>query len=285
MLLRILFVVGAVFTGGALVIVYVAAWLLMPDDPTWVAVAPLAPAGTVPVSYAAGGTGTFVDPASGQVYGTGYAPPPVPVRRTEPRSFLGLLTVSVAVVVGGLLAVLGISGVSVPGVVVAASMLAVVGLGLLVGAFRGRARWLIAPAVVLLLVAQVAAVVPRVVGSTAGSGIGERRWVPSTASTSFELAAGSATLDLTQLPSGTASVAASVGVGELIVLVPADVRLVLDSSVGLGEIDLPGQRPLSGSNLDTSRTFEPLTAASDVPIVDLTAEVGLGSLEVRRAAS
>jgi phage shock protein PspC (stress-responsive transcriptional regulator) len=283
-LLRILVVIATIFTGGAVAIGYLVAWLLIPDEPTWVPVA-AAPAGTVPASYAAGGTGTFVDPATGQVYGATVMAPPPPPRRTEPRSYLGLITVSVAVIVGGLLAVLGVSGVSVPAVVVAASMLGVLGIGLLVGAFRGRARWLIAPAVVLLLVAQVAAVVPRVVSDTAGSGLGERRWTPTTATTSFELGAGSAVLDLSRLPSGSADIDASIGVGELIVLVPADTRLVLDASVGAGELDLPGQRVVSGTDLDEQRTIEPLSTTSDTTTVDLRAEVGLGNLEVRRAAS
>jgi phage shock protein PspC (stress-responsive transcriptional regulator) len=284
-LLRILVVVATIFTGGAVAIGYVVAWVLIPDEPAYLPVVPTVPAGTVPPSYAAGGTGTFVDPATGQVFGATVVAPLPPPRRTEPRSYLGLITLSVAVIVGGLLAVLGVSGVSVPAVVVAAAMLGVLGIGLLVGSFRGRARWLIAPAVILLLVAQIAAVVPKVVSDTAGSGIGERRWAPTASSTSFELGAGSATLDLSTLPSGPVEVDATIGVGELIVLVPADTRLVLDGSVGVGEIDLPGSRPQSGSDLDVQRTIEPLTTTSDITTVELTAEVGLGNLEVRRATS
>jgi phage shock protein PspC (stress-responsive transcriptional regulator) len=283
-LLRILVVIATIFTGGAVAIGYLVAWLLIPDEPAWVAV-PAAPVGAVPASYAAGGTGTFVDPATGQVYGATVMTPPPPPRRTEPRSYLGLITVSVAVIVGGLLAVLGVSGVSVPAVVVAAAMLGVLGIGLLVGAFRGRARWLIAPAVVLLLIAQVAAVVPKVVSDTAGSGLGERRWSPTATSSTFELGAGSAVLDLSKLPAGSATVDTRVGVGELIVLVPADTRLVLDASVGAGELDLPGQRVVSGTDLDEQRTIEPLSTTSDTTTVELSAEVGLGNLEVRRAAS
>jgi hypothetical protein len=278
-------VVATIFTGGAVALGYLVAWLLVPDEPAWLPVAAPTPVGAVAPSYAAGGTGTFVDPATGQVYGATVMAPLPPPPRTEPRSYLGLLTLSVAVIVGGLLAVLGVSGVSVPAVVVAAAMLGVLGIGLLVGAFRGRARWLIAPAVIMLLVAQVAVVVPKVVSDTAGSGIGERRWAPTTTSTSFELGAGSAILDLSRLPAGPAEVDATIGVGELIVLVPADTRLVLDGSVGAGEIDLPGSRPQSGTDLDVQRTIEPLTTTSDITTVELTAEVGLGNLEVRRAAS
>ena len=190
-----------------------------------------------------------------------------------------------AVLVGGLLALLAVSGVSVPAVVIPSAMLAIVAVGLLVGSVRGRARWLIAPAVVLLLAAQAASVVPRVVSDTAGSGVGERRWVPTASSSSFALGAGSAVLDLAKLPAGSVRIDARVGLGELIVLLPADTRLVLDGSVGLGEIDLPAQRPVSGSSLDVERTLEPLSTTADITTVDLTAEIGLGNLEVRRATS
>ena len=126
---------------------------------------------------------------------------------------------------------------------------------------------------------------PKVVSDTAGAGLGERRWAPTATSSTFELGAGTATLDLSKLPAGSASVDTRVGVGELIVIVPADTRLVLDATVGVGEVDLPGQRPQSGNDLDVQRTIEPLTTTSDTTTVELSAEVGLGNLEVRRAAS
>lgn len=283
-LIRILVVVLTVFSGGTFGIAYLLAWFFIKDEPLWAPV-PM-PAGSVPASYAAGGTGTFVDPATGQVYGAYATPAPVAVR-TEPRSYLGLITLSAAVLVGGLLWVLGVSGISVPGVVVAASMLGVLGIGLLVGAFRGRAKWLIAPAVVLLLIAQAATLVPRIVSDTAGSGVGDRRWTPTTSTASFELGAGDAVLDLGSLPVGASSISASVGVGQLRVLVPADIRVVLVGSVGIGEIDLPRSPHQSGNNVKVERTFEPLGTSTTIPVttVELTAQVGLGQLEVRRATS
>ena len=79
----------------------------------------------------------------------------------------------------------------------------VLGIGLLVGAFRGRARWLIAPAVILLLVAQVAAARPE--GRERHGRLGRRR-PPLDADDeqprAYELGAGSATLDLSKLPAG-----------------------------------------------------------------------------------
>jgi phage shock protein PspC (stress-responsive transcriptional regulator) len=285
-LIRILVVVITFFTGGAFVLAYLLAWVVIPDDPMWaVAPAPVAvQPTTIAPSYAAGGTGTFVDPATGQVYGAMAAPAPRPAR-TEPRSYLGLITLSIAAIVGGLLWVLGISGVSVPAVVVAAAMLGVLGVGLLVGAFRGRARWLITPALLLLLITQAASVVPRVVSDTAGAGVGEPRWTPTTSSSQFELAAGDALLDLGSLPTGTSTVEVNVGIGQLRVLIPADTRVVLTGQVGVGNLDLPTGSDKSGTDVVVERTFDPLVTTGDVRIVELNAEVGLGELQVRREAS
>ena len=83
------------------------------------------------VSVSAGGTGTYADPSTGQVYG---APATAPWVRTEPRSYLGLYAVSLAAVVGGVLALLVVLGADIPAVVVWAAMLAVVAGGLLIGA-------------------------------------------------------------------------------------------------------------------------------------------------------
>ncbi|HSN06654.1 MAG TPA: PspC domain-containing protein [Candidatus Angelobacter sp.] len=289
-LLRILVVVLTVFTGGAFVLAYVIAWLLMPDEPAW-APTPGAPVATasgaavssaVPPSYAAGGTGTYVDPATGAVYGAPqyYAPAKAP----EPRSFLGLITLSAAVVVGGLLSILAVAGVDVPVAVIAAAMLGVVALGLLVGAFRGRARWLIAPAVVLLLVAQAAVVIPRAVSGSWGAGVGERRWTPTVSNpAAYELGAGDARLDLTNLPAGPAVVSARVGLGSLVVTIRPDTTLVMHGRVGAGDVRLPGTPATNGTNLSVDTTVPASTTATTT--VDLTVDMGLGELEVRRATS
>ena len=197
-------------------------------------------AAPAPVPYAYGGSGEY----------PGYVPPqPTPVPPTpRPRSYLGLATVSIAVIVTGVLVSLDATGVAdVPFVVILASALGILGLGLLVGAFVGRARWLVALAIPLLLVTAPIAMIPADFGSRIDAGIGERSWVPRTpaqASTPFELSVGSAELDLTRLviPAGTTTIPvdASVGLGELIVTVPDDVRVLVDAEVGLGGIDVEG---------------------------------------------
>ena len=293
-LLRIFVVVATIFTGGVFALAYLVVWLVMPDEPLWAPVPmPAGPAGTayavpqpapVPPSYAAGGTGTYVDPGTGAVYGAPqyYAP----AKPREPRSFLGLIAVSASVVVGGLLAILAVAGVGIPVATVAAAMLAVLAIGLLVGALRGRARWLIAPAIVLLLVAQAATAIPRAVSSSWGSGVGDRTWTPTVSQPApFELGAGSAELDLTKLPAGPATVSAKVGAGTIVVTVRPDTTLVLHGRIGAGDVILPDAPNTNGTNLVLSSTVDATTATAPRTTVDLTVDIGLGELEVRHASS
>jgi phage shock protein PspC (stress-responsive transcriptional regulator) len=291
-LLRILLVVLTVFTGGAFALAYIVAWLVIPDEPAW---APVAAPGAspayaaaqpapVPPSYAAGGTGTYVDPATGTVYGAPqyYAP----AKPRQPRSYLGLIALSVAVVVGGVLSLLAVAGVHIPVATVAAAMLAVLAIGLLVGAFRGRAKWLIAPAVILLLIAQAATVIPRAVNGSWGSGVGDRRWIPAVSNPApYELGAGEARLDLTNLPAGPATVSAKVGLGTLIVTIRPDTTLVVHGTIGAGDVRVPGVPTTSGTSLTLDTTVAATTVADPRTTVDLTVDIGLGELEVRRATS
>jgi hypothetical protein len=165
-------------------------------------------------------------------------------------------------------------------------MLAVLAIGLLVGAFRGKARWLIAPAIVLLLVAQAATAIPRAVSSSWGSGVGDRTWSPTVSQpTPFELGAGSAQLDLTNLPAGPATVSAKVGAGTIIVTVRDDTTLVLHGRIGAGDVILPDAPNTNGTSLDLGTTLYATSTTPAVTTVDLTIDIGLGELEVRRASS
>ena len=234
-----------------------------------------------PAPYAYGGSGEY----------PGYvAPVPAPVPPTpRPRSYLGLATLSLAVIVTGVLVSLDATGVAdVPFVVILASALGILGLGLLVGAFAGRARWLVALAAPLLLVTAPIAMIPADFGQRLDAGIGDRSWVPTTvaqASTPFELSVGSAELDLTRLeiPAGTTTIAvdASVGLGELLVTVPDDVRVLVDAEVGLGTLDVDGLPREDGDDVSVVAELPdgPLTG----PTIELTVRTDVGDLEVSRA--
>ena len=109
------------------------------------------------------------------------------------------MTLSLATLVTGVLLALRLSGVdalTAPRILAVA--LLVVGGGLLVGAWVGRARWLIAVGLALALVLlPYAALDGRLTG-----GAGERTWVPTATATdqpAYRLGAGEAVLDLREL--------------------------------------------------------------------------------------
>lgn len=207
-----------------------------------------------------------------------YGPPPPPPP-PRPRSNLGSLTLSATVLVVGALLLartLGAEGITAGRVL--ASALLVVGLGLLAGAWWGRARWLVLLAVPLALAtAATASVDDRFGGET-----GERTWVVS-GSAEHRLGAGTAVLDLRPL-AGTerrVTVDGRIGAGELTVLVPEDTRVQLDAEVGLGAlrvVDADGvERETEGGGLDREEELGPEGRRTVV----LDVQVGVGELEVR----
>lgn len=235
--------------------------------------------------------------ATGFAYGgssgyPGYTPPspapPPPPRPPRPRSYLGLATLSLAAFVVGLLAALNVADLTdIPAVVVMSAGLAILAGGLLVGAFIGRARWLIAVAAPLLLLVAMVAVVPS--GLRFNGGIGERTWTPTTpteAAGPFRLGMGDAELDLTEIafvPGDTATypVTVSMGVGDLRIIVPDDVDVIVDAHVGLGAIDVDGEAGTGGSNRRVETTLYN-TTTSPAPTITLDADLNLGSMEVSR---
>jgi hypothetical protein len=237
--------------------------------------------------------------ATGFVYGgygeyPGYTAPvstPAPPRPPKDHSYLGLATLSLALITVGILGSLSLSGVAtIPLVVILAAGLGVLGVGLLVGTLFGRARWLMALAIPLLLVVALVAVIPANLRLPKVTSVGDRVWTPTTvqsASAPYDLTIGDAVLDLTQLtlPStsgGTYPIKASVGIGQLTVKVPAGMRVLVTATSGLGEVAIDGLPRRSGQNVSVT-TELPGATSSTGPTVDLTSQVGIGSLEVSRA--
>ena len=241
-------------------------------------------------AYAYGGSGQY----------PGYVPPaataPQP-REPRERSYLGLITLCVAVIVTGvLIALTALDVISPAPVVVPAVALAILGAGILVGAWFGRARWLLWLAIPTLFITIIASFIPTNIGTGLRdglrdglqSGVGERFWTPTTiveAQRDYSLGFGSANLDLTDLriPAGvtTVPVDADVQFGELIVTVPDDVRVLVDASVGTGELTFDGD-PIGGGPSPTFSGELPGGPATG-PVLDLTLHTNVGSLEVSRA--
>ncbi len=307
-LLRILAVVLTLFTGGALAIGYLIALIAIPEEPMSTGgPAPFAPTPEPgQVGYASGGNPAYAGQAS-------YAAPAPP----RERSHLGWLIVSVALLVAGILGLVGFlvpASVQMWGIIGGVS-LAILGVGMLVGTRYGRARWLVFLAVPLAFITFATVTAGNWVqqnpnwdrwttatadGTWGGLTIGDRTWTVTPADRAdsplqYRLTAGEATLDLTALTDAARpeqvgqriEIDAGVGLGQLRVLVPDDVVVDLTATVDAGQIDLPGQAPLKGENLSVDTTVPQATPAEDAPayIVTLDAAIGAGNLEVLREAA
>lgn len=212
---------------------------------------------------------------------TGTAQPPAAQPR-EPRSILGGLTVSVALIAAGVVVSWGyLTGNHASLRMVLSVALAVVAAGLLVGTFLGRSRGLVVLGVLLSLVVLTAGMR----GVTVAGGIGDKLWRPASlaaASSPYELSVGNATLDLTGLSLGSEPlrVQARLGVGDLVILVPTGAQVQLLAHVGTGSVAVPGAQ-YGGMGVDRSITLSPVGPPTGQIIID--AQVGIGELEVRRA--
>jgi hypothetical protein len=252
---------------------------------------------TAPGYGAYGGYGGYGGNYGGGTYDTSPfaawdAPQPVPVAARR-RSKLGLLTVSAAAVVAGALLTLRAAGFEQVTVArTLASVLVVLGAGMIVGTWVGRARWLLLPSLLVgaaLLVTSLAQSAP----VPYGSGVGERTWVPGPGEErrSFQLGAGEAELDLRQLDPAALDgrpLSAAVGAGEIVVLVPDGLQVQVDADVRLGEIvvverDGDRRRLTDGSGERAQEQF--VVGDAGDPTVELHLEVAAGQIEVRRVAS
>lgn len=242
------------------------------------------PSGAGPASGAGDTPPSWWRVPGGDAPAAGPVAPRVKSRTPRPRSYVALATVSIVTIIGGVLWVLDHTGaVDVTLAVALAVLLGVLGLGLLAGAFVGRARVLVLPAAVLtvLLVGVTAITVP-LTGPA-----GERSYAPMTASAvpaSYELGMGAMDIDLRRLdvgPGGRAAVRARVGAGQIRVWVPADVTVVFTGRVDVGEIRTPDGRD-DGYRPTRIRTLAPRTGSPGPGRATITLDlrVGVGQVEV-----
>lgn len=209
--------------------------------------------------------------------------PPKPPKPPKERSVLGRLTIGSALLVAGTLVALDVgTSLSIGPVTVVAALLAVVAIGLLVGAFIGRSRGLIVLGVILVLVLIPLGALPDGVRWNAGEGTGVRVYritSPEQLATEYQLGAGKIKLDLRHVElSGPTSIDISVGVGALVVLLPDDVPVTANADVAVGVINFPGEREANGMGVE--RDWQREGTGNAVGSLNLTLSSGLGSVEV-----
>lgn len=205
----------------------------------------------------------------------------LPARRPRERSALTPLTLAVALLAGGGTAV-GANVGAIPLDVgqIAALSLAIVGAGLVVGAWFGRARLLIAVGVLMVPLVLVASLVDIRPSGSIGS-----RYVMLTQPGSLEdvkVLAGQVTLDLTEYPfaGGTERARLRVGAGSMNVHVPREVHVVVDGFVRGGEAYvLDRYQEGFGFGVDVHEEAGPKDADKRL---ELEIEAGFGTIGVYR---
>lgn len=284
--------VGLVFLGGIGIALYLAAWLLVPDE-TDPATAPGARTGPSRVAVIGGivlaciAFGILADRVfwwPGAVLG--------------PFAMLALIAAAVWWLVRGrgdrlggaaarlvmAVAVLVLSAAAIGagfwaaglgGGAAVAGLLVASGVGIMVSAFAGGARWLIAPAIALALGAGVATAAD----VDLRGDYGDRYEVPRSADelpAGYDVGMGSLKVDLRDLrfPEGERRLTVEVGVGEAVIAVPADLCVVIDGRVGVGELRGLGREQ---HGIDLTRRD---TATPEATRLVVDAEVGLGSLRI-----
>jgi hypothetical protein len=161
---------------------------------------------------------------------------------------------------------------------VLATGLLVVGIAMIVSTWYGRAHGLI-PIGVLLLLATIPAVS---IDVPISGGIGERQIHPVTRSElqrNYKLGIGHLAIDLQNAPlqNRVTSISAQLGIGELEVDLPADVRVDVHTHTGAGHTELFGTNEGGAPHDDHA-----VAGANQRGVLYLDLRVGAGSLVVRR---
>jgi phage shock protein PspC (stress-responsive transcriptional regulator) len=177
----------------------------------------------------------------------------------------------------GLIAIAGAWAAAAGGETVVAVAVIAAGVAILGGAFLRPVRWLVLPAVTLALSAGAVSAA----GIDLDGGVGERDYRPASVADlhdTYELGMGQLIVDLrqTELPSGDVPVGIDLGVGEARLIVPDDVCVATDARVGIGEART---FDLHNEGVDVDLEDRP-GAAPDTTRLLVKADVGIGSLQI-----
>jgi phage shock protein PspC (stress-responsive transcriptional regulator) len=288
--------VALVFAGGAGLLAYVAAWLLVPERGADADARPGRTAtiiGAIALVLAIGTllplwSGPFGGHGGGPFVGlvflglaglgvwylaSGEQPAAGGVRDILRRAGFGLALLAVC----GILAIGGAWATASGGGTVVASVIIVAGLWLVASAFIGGARWLILPALALALPAGVVSAA----NLDVHGGVGERQYRPTGPAQvrdNYRLGVGQLIVDLraAQLPPGDRRVHIDLGVGQAILVVPRDVCVATSAKLGAGEVDV-FDRNSGGVDVDWQ---DDRTAPASRTRLVLDGDIGVGQLAV-----
>ncbi|WP_433499696.1 PspC domain-containing protein [Sphaerimonospora sp. CA-214678] len=213
-------------------------------------------------------------------------PPPARVKVKRPKSFIGGLTICLALIIGGIMVTVQQSGtgsVSLP--VIGGAVLVTIGAGLLIATWFGRGATLVIAGTIVSLVLIAGSTmngIPKKVGSFA--------WHPvevTQATTDYTIGIGEGRLDLSDLALQSGArirFNASVSIGQLTVIVPPTARVEVHGYTRVGEVKID-HKVEDGTDVRFDQVLEPeATGESDAPTIELHVKAGVGDVEVRRAA-
>ncbi len=241
----------------------------------------------------ASSTGTGWADGRGWPEGPDWAPPgpedylepaaPPPAKVESKSSWLGPATLSAIVVALGILAINDATWATIPRSAYVATALAIVGIGLLIGTWFGRARGLIGLGIVLALALPVFVVADGLNLESAGSVNVQPESIEALPSGTQEYGAGSVVYDLSLLKledSNSISLDIEQGVGELRVIVPPEADVTLNAEVGLGAIEAFDAR--SGGPGSSRQDTDLGDDGEGGGEITLNLELGVGKVEVTR---
>ncbi|MEW1688926.1 PspC domain-containing protein [Streptomyces sp. NPDC091265] len=173
-----------------------------------------------------------------------------------------------------------------------AAALAVFGAGLVVSAFVGRTGFgtVLLSVITAALLAGASALPDEITAHWV-----REEWRPASVAAvqpRYEVGSGVADLDLSRVSvakGDTLRTRLEVGAGRVVVRVPRTATVKVHARAGLGDITLPGE-PRPGDvdvrpSQDERRTLPPAAGGTPAGTVELDLEVGIGQVEVTRAAS
>ncbi len=187
-------------------------------------------------------------------------------------------------VAGLLLVVLGVlwlieefTDLDLPWAALLAGILIVIGVVLMFVSSEGTHGGLVALGTVLTAIVIASAALDVLVEVPFTGGVGDNDLTPSTLEPEYRWAVGSMTIDLEAAVFDGSTVEMSVGLGELVVLVPAGVDVVVEATAGIGEVVVFAANR-SGISPELDFALPPGTE----PRLHIIARVGIGKVEVRR---
>jgi phage shock protein PspC (stress-responsive transcriptional regulator) len=204
--------------------------------------------------------------------------PPIQTAPPRPRSPLAWYACGAVLLSIGLLALVSqVADIAVGPGQFFGTALAILGIGLVVGGWWGRARILILPALLLMPLAVAASFIT----TPLEGGIGDQYYAPVTVAevrSEYRSLGGRLSLDLTGLQTGPRiiHISASVAVGQLMVRLPEGASVEIRTRVGAGNSFVLGSSQDVGTSLDNVFMRHGL----DQPTYILDLQAGIGEVYV-----